>query len=118
MAPFTHVTLSRQSVSTMSLPTSKKRNLITALLCLRARLETPRTRIVEDWIRAYESALRFCVVLGTTVRNAYIYRLDLSAEKVTYLGQHENAVSAMNYAREQSGFPFDFFPPSFRQHET
>jgi len=31
-----------------------------------------------------------------------IRELDLSAEKVTYLGQHENAVSAMNYAREQN----------------
>ena len=117
MAPFTDM-LFRQSASTMSLPTSKKRNLITALLCLPARLEMPRTRIAEGWIRAYESALRFFVVFGTTVRNAYIYRLDLSTEKVTYLGQHENAVSAMNYAREQSGFPLDFFPPLFRQRET
>jgi len=49
-----------------------------------------------------------------------VRQLDLSTEKVTYLGQHENSVSAMNYAREQSGFPpFVFFPPSrFCQRET
>lgn len=44
----------------------------------------------------------FALQLYGTVGSAYIYRLDLAAEKVTYLGQHENAVSAMNYAREQS----------------
>ncbi|KAF9234727.1 WD40 repeat-like protein [Melanogaster broomeanus] len=31
-----------------------------------------------------------------------VRELDLSSEKVTYLGQHGNAVSAMNYAREQN----------------
>ncbi|KAG8217019.1 WD40 repeat-like protein [Butyriboletus roseoflavus] len=31
-----------------------------------------------------------------------VRQLDLAAEKVTYVGQHENAVVAMNYAREQN----------------
>ncbi|KAG6370400.1 WD40 repeat-like protein [Boletus reticuloceps] len=31
-----------------------------------------------------------------------VRELDLAAEKVTYLGQHENAVSAVNYVREQN----------------
>lgn len=48
--------LSRQSDSTTSLPTNKKKNSIIALRCLPAPLETLRTRIVGDWIRAYESA--------------------------------------------------------------
>lgn len=93
--------------------TSKKRNLIIALLCLRVRLGTLRTRIVEGWIRAYESTLFFLLLLASLVWHDRVHffkilvsvcRLDLSTEKVTYLGQHENTVSAMNYAREQSAF--------------
>lgn len=61
---------------------------------------------------------RFYFFFGIAVRNAHIYRLDLSVEKVAYLGQHENAVSAINYAREQSGFVPDLFPPSCRSHEA
>ncbi|KAG6369508.1 WD40 repeat-like protein [Boletus reticuloceps] len=45
--------------------------------------------------------LLFCVFAFRMLMAMWI-RIDLTTEKVTFLGQHENAVSAVNYVREQN----------------
>ena len=57
------------------------------------------------WIRACASVFSLFFFVGMKSKRTS-YRLDLAAEKMTCLGQHENGVSAINYAREQSVFSF------------
>jgi hypothetical protein len=56
--------------------------------------------IVDVWILACVSTYTNCFFLRRTLISGI--RLDLSTEKVTSLGQHANAVSALSYAREIS----------------
>ena len=89
----------------MSLQTSKKRNSTIERQYWCVLLERAQGHLVEGLITEYVSAHLYLNLLLSHCWHVYVRRgarLDLEMERMVYLGNHSNAVSAMNFAREQS----------------
>ena len=102
--PLTH-DYTRPCASTMSLQTSKRRNSTIERQYWHVLSERVQGRLAEGSITEYASAHLY-LDLPCFPADACTYddgaRLDLETERMVYLGNHSNAVSAMNFAREQS----------------